>query len=102
MTSREKRRLRKQFDAQIEQERNGAPIPGEIAERMTKDKPAVILHQVVVTERGTGRLIPFGPMMIQDAAGMFCEAINRQILLGAEKVFTSAAVVPMTPIQAGA
>lgn len=101
MTPREQRRFRKQFTAQVEQERNGAPIPGDVAERMTKPKPATVLYQVNVTLKSDRSVHPFGPMMIHDAAGLFCEAINQQILLGNERAFTNATVVPLSIIGSG-
>jgi hypothetical protein len=101
MTSREKRRFREKFAAQVEQERNGAPIPGEIAELMTKPKLPDALYQVVVTVAETGVLLPVGPAMMRDACGMFAEAVNRQVAMGRERVWTNAAVVPLTPISTG-
>jgi len=101
MTSREKRRFREKFAAQVEQERNGAPIPGEIAALMTKPKLPDALHQVVVTLAGSGALLPVGPAMNRDACGMFAEAVNRQIAVGRERVWKNAAVVPLTPISSG-
>ena len=98
MTRRERRRFKTQWDAQVEQERNGAPVPGEIAEQMTKPRVEA-LHQVVVTKRD-GTPLAVGPMMIQDAAGMFAEAINRQVALGREKTWTNAIVVPCAPLHA--
>ena len=101
MTPREKRRFKRQFDAQVERERNGEPIDPETAARMTRPKMADILYQVMVTKRGSTDLIPFGPMMIKDAAGMFAEAINQQILLGREKLLAKAEVAQMTLMQSG-
>ncbi len=100
MTPRQQRRFRKQFAHQVEQERNGAPVAGEVAARMTKAKPADILWQVNVTKPGGGDIIPLGPRFAaKDAAGMLCEAINMQILLGRERSFTKAEVVPLTLIS---
>lgn len=84
----------------LEQEANGAPIPGEIAERMTKEKPDEILWQVMVTDREKG-LMPMGPMMNQDACGMMCEAVNKQIARGLRRDWTKAEAYPMTPISQG-
>ena len=101
MTPRQQRRFRKQFDDQIRLERNGAPPSPEMLSRMTKPKPATVLYQVNVTLKSDRSVRRFGPMMIQDAAGLFCEAINQQILLGNERAFTNATVVPLSIIQAG-
>lgn len=101
MTSRQKRRFRQQFAAQVEQERNGAPIPGEIAALMTRPKRPDALYQVIVTVAETGALLPVGPAMMRDACGMFAEAVNRQVAAGRERVWTNAAVVPLTPISTG-
>jgi len=101
MTSREKRRFREQFAAQVEQERNGAPVPGEIAALMTKPKLPEPLYQVVVTVAETGALLPVGPAMMRDACGMFAEAVNKQVALGRERIWKNAAVIPLTPISTG-
>ena len=95
MNRHERRRFKAQFDYQVEQERNGAPVPGEIAELMTKPKEQQILHQVVVTKRD-GSVIPFGPMLIQAVAEEFRAAIAGQIALGKEKMLRNPIVVPCT------
>jgi hypothetical protein len=99
MTPRQKRAFRKQWDSQIEQERNGAPLDPEVAARMTRPKDEDTLYQVNVTMRSDRTVRPFGPRMIQEAAGLFCEAINKQIVLGTERSFINAVVVPLTIIQ---
>lgn len=101
MTPRQTKRLREQLRSQIERERNGAPFDGEAAARMTKPKPQDILHQIMVTVRNTGKLVPLGPMMNKDACGLSAEAINRQILRGQRWDWTKAEVFPMTPIEYG-
>jgi hypothetical protein len=99
MNRRQRRAFKRQWDAQIEAERNGAPIPGDVAERMTKPKQQV-LFQVMVTRKGRGdQLFACGPKMIKDACGLLCETINRTIIAGREKDYTSATVVPLNPIS---
>lgn len=100
-TRRQKRRLYNQYLSDIEQERNGRPIPGEIAALMTKPKEQDQLWQLMVTVRGTGRAVPMGPMMCKDAVGMSVEAINRQIALGQRSDWSKAEAYPMTPISQG-
>jgi hypothetical protein len=102
MTPRQTKRLRRQFAEQVERERNGAPVPGELAERMTRPKPLDPLYQVVVTVAETGKLLPVGPAMHRDACGMCAAAVNKQIALGHERTWKNAAVVPLTPISSGA
>jgi hypothetical protein len=102
MTPRQQRRFREQFRKQVEQERNGAPIPPEIAALMTKPKEQEILHQIVVTVRATKKKVALGPMMSKDACGLSAEAINRQITLGQRWDWIHAEIVPMTPISQGA
>lgn len=99
MTRREKRRLYAQYLSDIEQDRNGRPIPGEILERMTRPKEPDQLWQVMVRERATGDFIPMGPMACKDAAGMWAEAANRAILAGNQRDWLIAEIRPMTPIQ---
>lgn len=100
MNRREKRRFKAQWDSQIEQERNGAPIPGEIAARMTKPKEQEALFQVTVENR-QGRLLPVGPMVVRQVADEFRAAINTQIALGQEKMWRNPIVVPCTLISQG-
>lgn len=102
MNRRQRRAFMRQWDAQIEQERNGAPIPGEIAERMTKPKPEVVLEQVCVDQLGengvrTMRLV--GPAMIPDAAAAFANAINKMVAAGREKTWANARTVACMPLQ---
>ena len=101
MTPRQQRRFRRQFEAQVERERNGAPVPPEIAARMTKPKVVDPLFQVVVTVRDTGKLLAVAPMMLKPYAEEMAATINRFIIAGQEKTWTNAAVVPLTPISAG-
>lgn len=101
-TRRQKKRLYSQYLSDIEQDRNGRPVPGEIAELMTKPKEPDQLWQLMVTVRGTKRMVPLGPMMCKDAVGISVEAINRQIAQGQRRDWTKAAAYPMTPISQGA
>lgn len=102
MTPRQKRRFREQFRKQVEEERNGAPIPGDVAALMTKPKEQVILHQVMITVRGSGKKVPLGPRMSKDACGICAEAVNKQIISGQRRDWSVAEVVPLTPISTGA
>lgn len=101
MTPRQQRRFRKQFQAQVEAERNGAPADPELAARLTKPKQPDWLHQVVVTVKDSGRMLPVGPMMLKPYAEELASVINRFVAEGKERTWSSAAVVPMTPISAG-
>lgn len=101
-TRRQRHRLYNEYRSNLEQERNGRPIPGEIAELMTKPKAPDMLHQIMVTVRDTGKLVPVGPMMCADACGISVEAINRQITRGERRDWTKAEAYPMTPISQGA
>lgn len=98
MLTKVQRRFKKQFDDQVRLERNGAPVPPEIAARMTKPKAPDILWQVVVTKRATRQLIPIGPMMDEEACGMLAEAINVHVAAGKEKDWMKAEIVCCTPI----
>ena len=101
-TSRTQRRLRKkllaQYETQLSEERAGAPIPGDIAEIMTKPKEVDLLYQVKVDVRDdSGRVttIPASPK-----AGMdFCEhlmiALNGQIALGKLRGWGNARLEPV-------
>ena len=102
MTARQKRRFMKRFEAQVEQERNGAPIPPEIAARMTKPKEESPLWQVVVEGKLKTGLRPMGPRWERrDAAEMLASEINRCVAAGLERTFTKAMVVPLTQLSAG-
>jgi hypothetical protein len=101
MTPRQKRRFLNQFRKQVEEERNGAPIPGDVAARMTKPKEPDILHQIVVTVRESGRKVPLGPKMCAEALGQAVEAINKQIIQGQRRDWIHAEIVPLTPVSLG-
>ncbi len=100
MTPRQQKAFRKAFAAQVEQERNGAPIPHEVAALMTKPKAVEQLWQVVATTR-EGGLLSVAPMMGKPYADEMASTINRYISEGKEKDWINAVVVPMTPISAG-
>ena len=99
MTSRERRAFMKRWETQRNEERNGAPVPPEIAARMTKPK-SDLLYQVVVETRGAG-MLPVGPMLIKAAADQFRAAIAGQVALGKEKHWFNPTVVPCMPISQG-
>ena len=101
MTRRE-RRMREAYRSLLEQERNGKPIDPEIAARMTKPKMAEMLHQVMVTVRETGRLVPMGPMTAEVVCRDWAADVNKQIAEGQRRDWTKAEVFPMTPISQGA
>lgn len=101
MTRRERNRLREQFRSQVEAERNGAPIPGDIAELMTRPKEPERLFQVGVTVRATGKVAFLGPMMNEDAIRSICADVNKQILAAGRSDWTKAEAYPMTPISDG-
>ena len=102
MTPRQKKRFLKQFHAQVEQERNGAPVPPEIAARMTQPKVEEPLWQVVVEGKLKTGLKPYGPRWERkSAAEMLASEINRCVASGLERTFTKAMVVPLTQLSAG-
>ena len=98
MLTRAQRRFKKQFDDQVRLERNGAPVPPEIAARMTKPKAPDELFQVVVTHAVSRRLIPVTPMMRKDMCEEFAKAVNVHVAAGKEKTWMDAQVVACTPI----
>ncbi len=77
---------RRQYDEQISQERNGAPVPRDIAARMTKPKLADVAYQVFVDIRGEDGSRPISPKFIgaggDEASARILETINAQICLG--------------------
>lgn len=87
--NRQTRRLLLQLESQMEQERNGAPIPAEIAARMTQEAEAQPLCQIWVERRNGQPPIPFGPKMLKYACEMLLIAINQQIALGREKLIAN-------------
>ena len=93
MTPRNLRRLQKRLADQMEQERNGAPIDGEVAARMTALKDDT-LYQIVVEVRGQKKPLAVCPTMPKE----FCEAIlveiNAQISLGKERVWSNPTLIP--------
>ncbi len=93
------RAYRAQLQSQIEQERNGMPIPPDIAASMTQPRKMEALFQIGVTLKDTGAVRFLGPMMSAEALGPAIEAINRQILTGARDDWTHAEAYPMSRIQ---
>lgn len=92
--TRQSRRIIRQLESQVEQERNGAPIPPEIAARLTREAEAQSLCQVWVERRNGKPPIPFGPKMMKDACEMLSIAINQQIALGREKLIANPTIHP--------
>lgn len=79
-------------------ERNGAPIPPEIAALMTQIKPPERLWQVIVERRVPMKPISVGPRTTnQGAVAALCEAINKAVLAGIEKDWTKAWLVELVP-----
>lgn len=85
--------------SQMEREANGQPIPGDVLERMTKEKAPDEMFQVGVTVRDTGKTVFLGPMMSEDAIRNIVAGVNKQIALGLRRDWTMADAYPMTPIQ---
>ena len=90
------RTQQRQYDAQVEQERNGAPIPAEIAARMTKPKEADAAYQVFVDIKGENGSRPVSPKFIGGEGEEVCfqilEALNAKICLGNLKGWGNARV----------
>lgn len=93
--------FREQFRSQVEQERNGAPIPPEIAALMTKPKGEDVLFQVGVTVRATRKVFFLGPKMNEDACRQIASDVNTQIIQGQRRDWTFADAYPLTPIHQG-
>jgi hypothetical protein len=85
----------------MQQESNGAPIPGAILERMTPAKEEDQLWQVMVHDRDANVLVPLGPMMGEGAIRQVVADINKQITTGQRRDWTKAEAYPMTPISTG-
>lgn len=85
-----------QYEAQISEERNGAPIPGDIRARMTKPKPVDIGYQVFVDIKGEPGSRPVSPKFIGPVGEEVCylalEAVNSQICLGKLKGWGNARI----------
>lgn len=88
--------------SQMEEEANGAPIPLEVAERMTAAKPEADLYQVGVTVRATKEVAFLGPKMTEDACRQIAADVNRQIIQGLRRDWTMADAYPLTPVSQGA
>lgn len=104
LNRRARRRLYRQFQSQVEQERNGAPVPPEIAARMTK--PAVSpnneLHQIYAdfrNEDGTTEMIAASPAVIREVGEHLIFELNKAISLGVQKHLSNPRLVPLAPLQ---
>lgn len=90
------RAQRRQYESQIEQERNGAPPPADILARMTKPKAADIAYQVFVDLKGEEGSMPVSPKFIggdgEEVCGRILETINAQICRGRLKGWGNARV----------
>lgn len=93
LSPRNLRRLKKRLDHQMEQERNGAPVPGEILSRMTREEPDE-LFQIWVEPKGESHAIPLGPMMRRMSCEKVLEAVNKQIALGKAALWGNPHIVP--------
>lgn len=94
--AREHARVQRQLDSQIEQERNGAPIPSDILARMTPPKEADAMFQVFVDIKGESGSRPVSPKFVGGDGEEVClqilETINAQICLGNLKGWGNARV----------
>lgn len=93
LTPKQSRRLFKQLDDQMALERNGAPPPPEIANRMTKIAEPE-LYQVWAEPVGEHIAVPLGPRWRKSSAEQLCEAISRMIMAGKEKRYSNPHVLP--------
>lgn len=101
MTLRQQRRMQRklqsQLASQIEQERNGAPIPRDIASRMSTSKVVQPLFQVkadVKDRVGRVERLPIGPKWGFDAAEQLLIAVNAQLSLGKLPGWSNTAIEP--------
>lgn len=103
MTSRQKRALQRQFESQVNEERNGAPVPPQVAARMTKPKPTQLMYQVAVdwvNEDGSKEIVAASPAVDQkDCADMFCAMIESQ--LGRLPMMKNPRVLPLFAASQG-
>jgi hypothetical protein len=86
------RKINQQMAADMEALNNGAPIPGEIAARMTKDQEDE-LFQIWVEPKGQSHAVPLGPMMRKLSCEKVLEAVNRQIAQGKDALFGNPHIV---------
>lgn len=90
------RAQRRQYESQLEHERRGAPIPRDIAARMTKPKTADTAFQVYVDIKGENGSRPIGPKFVggpgEEACGRILETVNAQICLGKLKGWGNARI----------
>jgi hypothetical protein len=98
MTPRQLRRLKKRLDNQMERERNGEPIPGEIASRMTQLKDDT-LYQIVVDVRGAKEPLAVCPKMPKQYCEMVLFEINKMICLGKERLWSNPSIIPCATIN---
>jgi len=91
MLTRKQRQLKARYESQLEQERNGAPIPGEIAERMTRPKDEALFQCFVQQkgENGADNLVAVGPKGSKDFVEQFQFAILTGIASGKERLWTN-------------
>ena len=94
LTPRQLRRQQKQLDHQMEEERNGAPIPPEIAAKMTKLNEQPMLYQLWVEVKGRIGPLAVGPRMSKEALEGVVSAVNQQIALGKEKTWGNPHILP--------
>lgn len=89
-------KLRAQYESQVEQERNGAPIPGDIAAHMTPPKKGDAMFQVYVDIKGEPGSRPISPQFAGEPGEEVClqilETVNAQICLGKLKGWGNARV----------
>lgn len=99
MTSAQRRAFRRQWEAQLNEERNGAPIPPEIAARMTQEKPLERLFQVVVERPLPLAPLAVGPCVIREVADELAATINACVAAGREKHWRNATVVAVVGVH---
>lgn len=95
------KKLRERYETQLREEANGAPIPGDIAELMTKPKPREELYQVKVDirqESGKFQTIPASPKIGMEACEQFLIALNGAISLGKLRGWSNARLEPVTAL----
>ena len=94
MTPRQARRILKDLQTRIEEERNGKPIPGEILERMTKPKVKQPLFQVFCEIRG-GRVIPISPALEKEGADAVLQGFIKAMTMGKQPDAANPHMVPV-------
>jgi len=76
------RKFQRLLADEMQYERNGRPVPGDVAELMTKPREHDVLYQVHVDVKGKRSSLPVGPKIGMDAAEMILETVAAQICLG--------------------